>query len=566
MAHVFVSYSHEDADFAQVLGGKLRDAGLSVRMDFDLGAGENWRVEIDADLRDAFAVVVVMSATANVSPYVNYEWAFAIGAGVPIVPLLLKIPANCLHPRLSVLQYLDFSNYASRPWERLLESLQDLAEAQGEFTLTAPRDAPPVVRAAARALDGMNPGERQAAIQSLAQMNHPAAVQLLVDALRHPSEDVRFGAAFILGETHHDVRALPVLLEALRCGHKDLKLWMIIRIGEPAVPSLLEVLEDKTFPRRGDVFSVLGYIGGPMALRGLIDHLHDPEPEDRRQAAFALAKTKDASAWPALREAVRDPDARVRAEAAHALSASAGPAAVPDLLELLRDSKTEVRHAAAWNLRDLCNLKPVPEVMEQHVPRLIDALIAAMRDEYDQIGMSASMALRNLADARAVPGLMAALRDRALYSGSITGPLEALGEAALPELREALLDPSERVRIAAIGLIANLRQDADAPRLARLLKDASPTVRERAIKALVCYPETPGILQAIVEGLHDPDGEVRVAAVETLARIGTPAAAPHLIECLDVEELADAAADALEQMDTREGRAALRAWKKRQKQ
>jgi len=173
------------------------------------------------------------------------------------------------------------------------------------------------------------------------------------------------------------------------------------------------------------------------------------------------------------------------------------------------------------------------------------------------------MALRNLADPRAVPGLMAALRDRGIYSGSITGPLAALGEAALPELREALLDPNERVRIAAIGLIANLRQEMDACRIAELLKDESPAVREHAIQALTNYPETPGIVEAIVERLHDSDGEVRVTAIETLARIGNPAAAPHLIECLDVEELADAAADALERLNTREGRAALRTWKKR---
>jgi HEAT repeat protein len=563
MAHVFISYCHEDADFAQILGGKLRDAGLAVRMDLNLSAGDNWRAEIDSDLKDAFAAVVVMSPSAKVSPYVNYEWAFALGAGVPVVALLLKLPANGLHPRLSVLQYLDFSNYSSRPWKELLECLRDLAETQGEFTITAPRDAPPVLRAAARSLDSMNSVERRAAIQSLAQMNHPAAVELLADALRHPSEDVRFGAAFILGETHHDARALPVLLEALRCGNEDLKLWMIIRIGEPAVPPLLEALRDKSIPRRGDVFSILGYIGGPMAVRGLIDHLHDPEPEDRRHAAFALALTKDASAWPTVREAVRDPDAGVRGEAAHALGACAGPMAVPDLLELLKDPKSEVRHAAAVSLGELCNVKPVPEAMEPHVPRLIDALIRAMRDEDDQVGKFASMALRNLADPRAVPGLMAALRDHAVYSGSITGPLAALGEAALLELREGLRDSNERVRIAAIGLIANLRQEADALHLAALLEDGSPAVREHAIQALINYPETPGILQAIVERLHDLDVEVRLAAVETLARLGNPAAAPHLIECLDVEELAESAADALERLDTREGRAALRAWKKR---
>jgi len=566
MAHVFVSYSHEDADFAQILGGRLRDAGLCVRMDFNLGAGDNWRAEIDADLRDAYAVVVVMSPTASVSPYVNYEWAFAIGAGVAIVPLLLKIPADGLHPRLSVLQYLDFSNYASRPWEKLVESLRDLAETQGESTLTARRDAPPVVRTAAHALDSMNLVERRAAVQTLAQMNHPAAVQLLADALRHPSEDVRFGAAFILGETYHDVRALPVLLEALRGGHPDLKLWMIIRIGEAAVPGLLEALQDKSFPRRGDVFSILGYIGGPAAVRALIPYLQRPEAQDRRSAMWCLGITKDPSALPALQEASHDADATVRAEAPRALAACGGSAAVPDLLELLRDSDRDVRHAAAAGLGDLCKVKPVPEGLEPHIPRLIDALIDALRDEYQQVRYYASSALNELRDARAMRGLVGALRDKTTDLNCVTRALEPLGEAALPELREALQDSSERVRIVAIGLIAKYRKEPDALRLASVIEGASPTVRERVVRALSGYPNAPGIVQAVIDRLEDPDDEVRLAAIETLADIGNPASVPRLIQCLDVDLSADSAAAALDRMDTREARAALRAWKKHQKQ
>ena len=36
MAHVFVSYCHEDVEFAPILRGKLRDAGLAVRLDLNL--------------------------------------------------------------------------------------------------------------------------------------------------------------------------------------------------------------------------------------------------------------------------------------------------------------------------------------------------------------------------------------------------------------------------------------------------------------------------------------------------------------------------------------------------
>ena len=39
----------------------------------------------------------------------TYEWAFALGSGVPVLPLLLNSAEADLHPRLRTLQYLDFS-------------------------------------------------------------------------------------------------------------------------------------------------------------------------------------------------------------------------------------------------------------------------------------------------------------------------------------------------------------------------------------------------------------------------------------------------------------------------
>ena len=52
-------------------------------------------------------------------------------------------------------------------------------------------------------------------------------------------------------------------------------------------------------------------------------------------------------------------------------------------------------------------------------------------------------------------------------------------------------------------------------------------VGERAVQALGSYPETPGVLQAIVERLRDDsDAQVRLAAVEGLEEIRTRAPYP----------------------------------------
>ena len=61
MGHVFVSYSREDADFAHVLEDKIRQNELVAWRDQALSAGEDWRAEIDAGIREALAAIVILS-------------------------------------------------------------------------------------------------------------------------------------------------------------------------------------------------------------------------------------------------------------------------------------------------------------------------------------------------------------------------------------------------------------------------------------------------------------------------------------------------------------------------
>src|SRR6266516_4660765 len=125
--HIFISYKHEDSDFAEVLINKLEKAGFKTWVDSDqLHIGEDWRTGIDEAIKNAFALIVIMSPEAKASEYVTYEWAFAWGAGIKVIPVLCK-PIE-LHPRLETLQYLDFSNYSFRPWDKLIKLVKYEAE------------------------------------------------------------------------------------------------------------------------------------------------------------------------------------------------------------------------------------------------------------------------------------------------------------------------------------------------------------------------------------------------------------------------------------------------------
>lgn len=200
MRHIFVSYCREDGEFSRQLETEIYQSGFRAWRDQALSAGEDWRSEIDTGVRDALAVVVLVSAASIRSAYVNYEWAFALGCGIPVVPVLLEPLEGDLPERLAVLRGVDFRNRAARPWNALTQRLREIEDALRPTTVHVPRDAPAVIHEAARALDSMDEEERAAALGSLGQMDHPAVVEILAEAARHPVKQIRTAAAVQLAQ------------------------------------------------------------------------------------------------------------------------------------------------------------------------------------------------------------------------------------------------------------------------------------------------------------------------------------------------------------------------------
>lgn len=146
--HVFISYVREDAAFAREILRRLRRSDIVAWQDVqDLRGGDGWQQTIDQALTEAKALIVVMSPAATRSQYVTYEWAYALGAGVRVIPVLRS--RTELHPRLAALQYVDFTPRAPRkPWVRLLNALPTTGD-------TRKRDGGlPVIRARFDMTDG----------------------------------------------------------------------------------------------------------------------------------------------------------------------------------------------------------------------------------------------------------------------------------------------------------------------------------------------------------------------------------------------------------------------------
>jgi HEAT repeat protein len=383
MAHVFVSYDRENRDFAEVVQAKLERAGHETSMDLDiLSAGDDWQDKLDAAIRASDALVVIMTPEARASDYVAYEWAFALGAGVRVIPL--EFTTTPFPPRLDGLHRLDFTG-KNRPWDTLLAEVARAAGARLASNAGDP-EMPLAVQQAVRAIESLVADERRAAIETLAQTEHPSALDALTRALEHPVRDVRAAAARLFPDRRNP-RIMPGLIDDYSI---DLAAWFAkgmpsfepdarllyegaAGIGEAAVPALIDALKQFAIEPR---------------------HYHL-----RRVAARALGKTKSAAAVPPLAQALESNEEGVRCAAAEALGELEQPSGAVPLRIALTDADEAVRRQAAEGLGRLRDASAV------------SSLIDCLANDSDGVRSSAARALGRIGDRAAVPTLVAALQD-----------------------------------------------------------------------------------------------------------------------------------------------------------
>ena len=122
MPAVFLSYSSKDHVFADLVEAKLTAAGIRVWRDqTQLRAGTDWRQEIEQNISDSVAVLVVLSPNSAESSYVTFEWAYALGKEKVLIPI--KLGDCVIHRRLEAIQHFD---HAAAGWNPLIELILEI--------------------------------------------------------------------------------------------------------------------------------------------------------------------------------------------------------------------------------------------------------------------------------------------------------------------------------------------------------------------------------------------------------------------------------------------------------
>jgi hypothetical protein len=144
--------------------------------------------------------------------------------------------------------------------QKLINQPHRISSTNPEFRATSieiSKGASAALRKAIEALDSSDPSIRIAAVQTLAQMNELAAHETLINALTHPTRDVRIHSAFELAENldSSDERPIPCLVDGLQSSDSKFR-WRIQRIlvkyGRSAIPyvkSKLWSIDQRKYPR-----------------------------------------------------------------------------------------------------------------------------------------------------------------------------------------------------------------------------------------------------------------------------------------------------------------------------
>jgi len=136
MAHIFISYSHKDSDYAHRLAEELEQKGFSVWIDDRIDYGTQWPRVIQEHLDDCSAFIVIMTPRSYQSDWVQNELSRAKRKGKKVFPLLLEGEEPWLS--VEVTQYVDVRG-SGLPPERFYK---ELAKMPG-VRVTPPEPARP---------------------------------------------------------------------------------------------------------------------------------------------------------------------------------------------------------------------------------------------------------------------------------------------------------------------------------------------------------------------------------------------------------------------------------------
>lgn len=295
--------------------------------------------------------------------------------------------------------------------------------------------------------------------------------------------------------------------------------------GEAALNDLLEAAGSENPQYRNAALDAAQSIKGPAMTAKFVDRLKSLSPSAKVDVLNFLARRGDASARPAILQAVKDEDAAVRVAALTALVSLGREEAIPALVDRITTDKPEVAKPAAEMLSRIPGDKP----------------LAAAAEVLTAAPAKSKVALLELLAARGAKAQKDAVlkqttdADASVRTAALKAAEKVAGEADAPQLVERLMsakDPSEtsaalKAATAAASQVQDPEKRAD-PFLAALARSAGDkrAVLERGLARV----GGKRALDAVLADVKSNDAKVREGAIAALAEWQDAAAIAPLLD------------------------------------
>lgn len=373
----------------------------------------------------------------------------------------------------------------------------------------------------------------------------------LVEALKDPSWKVRRVAAERLLAYEPRGPMVERLVELLglldESGARNAAASILSRLGRDAAGPVAALLSHPDADRRRFAAGIVGHLGCPEVVGGLVARLEDPDANVRAAAAEALGQLGGEVACRALSALLGSREPLLRVCALEGLAEQRAPPPLPVLVPLLGDAWTRpsayrllglVEHPTARLL--LCRALAAPATRDAALGGLAvrgGALSSDLEREVAEV-------LRCTTDV--VPWLTQVL-DAEAPERRVAGLVaaRALGEPRLALAVARAVRPGPEAELA-LDVLVRL-----GPRAAGLLIAAKGTLAElpassrRVVEDAVVQLAEPSHVMPLGVLLRSGEPELAALAVRALGRTRSRAAIGQLLPCLDMGELAEAAARSL---------------------
>lgn len=229
--------------------------------------------------------------------------------------------------------------------------------------------------------------ERVEALSSLAKLNDPEIVPILLSQLTDKSPQVRAAASEYLGLAG-DSKAIKPLVKRLNDNNSEVRRAAIsslgfLLVGQKSPRVLMEKLGDRNMLVRIETCETLGAIGDKKALPALLRALYDSSPLVRSYAAGAIGELGGQKEIGSLEERLKvEKSETAKVGIYQALYQLGRQNILPALISMLRSKDYRVRCATA-------NILSKVVANEKTSPIILDALHGALRREPTLAGRDA---------------------------------------------------------------------------------------------------------------------------------------------------------------------------------